>query len=340
MSRSLLSRAGAFALVAACAGAAFAQSNPPTTTTTTQQTTTQQTTPTSPTTTTTTTQTTQAVQNPDGTWTVIQYPANKEVVVNLSPTNLIPSGATGTARIRRMGDHTMVTLDASGLNNVSGLNLYAVDPMGRVTLLGPLSINNGAVAQQTFTTPLDQFMLVLSPDANLTALDAATRVAFRSQVPQGFAVVPRTHSGPQGGAPIGERVGATTTAGTSSPYSVPMLNISGMKRGEDTQVKVNFAGAMTGARANINVEPRKDGPTMITARFHELKEAPAGKVYVLWAVSPDNKFVKLGQIVNTGNRNEAEIKSETALPEFGLLVTMEEAVSIPTGPVVGTVILR
>jgi hypothetical protein len=117
-----------------------------------------------------------------------------------------------------------------------------------------------------------------------------------------------------------------------------MMNVPGMKRGEDSQVKVNLTGALTGARVNINVLPRKDGPTEVTARFHELKEAPAGKVYVLWAVSPDNKFVKLGQIVNTGARNEAEIKSETALPDFGILITLEDEHSTPTGVVVGTII--
>ena len=111
-----------------------------------------------------------------------------------------------------------------------------------------------------------------------------------------------------------------------------MLNVPGMARGEDTTVKVNLTGALTGARVNFNVEPRKDGPTMVTARFHELKEAPGGKVYVLWAVSPDNKFVKLGQVVNTGQRNEAEIKSETTLPDFGLLITLEASeATTPTG---------
>lgn len=103
-------------------------------------------------------------------------------------------------------------------------------------------------------------------------------------------------------------------------------------------IKVNFSGALTGARANIKIEPRKDGPTMVTARFHELKEAPAGQVYVLWAVGADNKYVKLGQIVNTGTRNEAEIKSETALPDFGLIVTLEDEVTTPHGTVVGTFI--
>jgi hypothetical protein len=78
-------------------------------------------------------------------------------------------------------------------------------------------------------------------------------------------------------------------------------------------------------------------------RFHELQDAPAGQVFVLWAVSPDNKFVKLGQVVNVPGRNEAEIKSETSLPDFGLLVTMEESAKLtdnvlnPFGPKIGIV---
>jgi anti-sigma-K factor RskA len=106
-------------------------------------------------------------------------------------------------------------------------------------------------------------------------------------------------------------------------------------------MKVDFAGALTGARANIFITPRKDGPTEVRLRFHELKDAPAGQTFILWAVSPDNKFVKLGQVVNAAGRNEAEIRSETALPDFGLLVTMENAglttwVS-PAGPPVGVI---
>ena len=68
-------------------------------------------------------------------------------------------------------------------------------------------------------------------------------------------------------------------------------------------------------------------------RFHDLKEAPAGKKFIVWAVGPDNTFTKLGQVVNTQGRNEAEIKSEVNLPDFGLLVTMEDAdVASPAGP--------
>jgi hypothetical protein len=77
-------------------------------------------------------------------------------------------------------------------------------------------------------------------------------------------------------------------------------------------------------------------------RFHELKEAPKGQVYILWAVSPDNQFTKLGEIVNVKGRNEAEINATTTLADFGLLVTMEDlaagkTVVIPAGPRLGVI---
>ncbi len=117
-----------------------------------------------------------------------------------------------------------------------------------------------------------------------------------------------------------------------------MLGIANYKKGDDTKIKVDFSGALAGARANVFLTPRKDGPTEVKMRFHELKDAPAGQKYILWAVSADNKFVKLGQIVNAPGRNEAEIKSETTLPDFGLLVTMEGADGeMPAGPTIGTI---
>jgi hypothetical protein len=314
MSKRLFCILGGLILSLAAISSAFAQNTQTTTTTTTQQAT--------------------AVQNADGTWTVIEYPVDKEVTVNLTPTG-IPN-ATGRAVVHRMANGTMVNLDVSGLTDVSKLNLYAVDPLNRVTLLGPVAVNNGT-GTFSATTPLDKFMLVLSPDADLTNITPQTNVVFRSAVPQGFAVVPLSSTN-RDGAAVGENVSAVSTAGATTAYTAPMLNIPGMKRGEDSMIKVNFAGALTGARANIKVEPRKDGPTMVTARFHELKEAPAGQVYVLWAVAPDNRYVKLGQIVNTGGRNEAEIKSETSLQDFGLIVTLEDGDAMPHGTVVGTFI--
>lgn len=329
MSRRMLTLASVVVLTMAMAASALAQ------TTSTQPTTSTE--PTSQQTTTVTTQTTQAVQNADGTWTVIEYPANKEVVVDFAPSAMIPT-AKGRAKVMRMSDHTMVNLDLSGLPaDATGFNLYAVDPSGNTTLLGPVNVANGA-ATQTFTTPLNRFMLVLSPEANLTTVADTTPVVFRSGVPQGFAVVPVSSRGERDGAAVGERVSATSTGGATPAYSAPLLGIPGFRRGTDTEMKINFKGALTGSRANVYIEPRKDGATTIKIRFHEMKDAPAGHTYVVWAVSPDNKFVKLGQVVNTGQRNEAQIQTETNLTDFGIFITLENELTTPTGEIIGTVV--
>jgi hypothetical protein len=328
MSKRLLSIAGSVALAFASAAVASAQDTKTTTTTTTQV--------------------TKATQNPDGTYTIVQYPVDKEVTVELTPAQTL-NGARGLAKVMRHGDLTTINLDVASLpSDMNNFNVFAVDPMGKFTLLGPVTISNGA-ATQTFTTPMDKFMLVLSPAAEMTALNNDTPWLFRSNAPEGLAVIPFARTGDEKLHATGETVAGTTTATntaagtvvtTTPAYNVPMLGVPTFKRGEDTQVKVNLAGEMTGSRVNFRVLPRKDGPTAITARFHELKDAPAGKRYVLWAVSPDNKFTKLGQIINTANRNEAEIKSETSLTDFGLFITAEDATdsASPLGPVVATII--
>ena len=292
----------------------------------------------------TTTQTTvtQTVQNPDGTYTIIEYPAKKEIKLTLNPVNV--TGAEGVATILRDDDGTRIKLNLTNVPaDVSALTLYAVDDKGVVTALGPVTISNGTGTLAT-TTPLSRFMLVASPEAALTAYDANTRVVFRSAVPEGFTVIPLTTN------PSGERVSATTAPTTTTAvvtptgevaavtHAAPMLNIPAYKTGDDTKIKVDFTGALTGARANVFITPRKDGPTEIKMRFHDLKEAPEGQKFILWAVSPDNKFVKLGQVVNAEGRNEAEIRSETTLPDFGLVVTMEAADGdMPAGPTIGTI---
>ncbi|MBA3514036.1 MAG: hypothetical protein H0T77_06655 [Pyrinomonadaceae bacterium] len=301
---------------------------------------TQPTTPAQPTTTTVTqtpTTVTKTVKHPDGTFTVIEYPVGKETLVTLDPVAI--TGATGTATILRDADGTKIKVNMTGVpKDVSSLNLYAVDPAGAVTLLGPITITDG-LGTFNATTPLNKFMLVASPESTLATYDPSTKVLFRSAVPSGFAVVPLGSHGERDGGSVGERVSATTTTGATpaASYKVPMLNIPGFRRGTDTEMKIKFSGAMTGARANVIITPRKDGPSEIKMRFHELKDAPAGQVYVVWAVSSDNKFVKLGQIVNAAGRNEAEIRSETALQDFGLLVTAENEVTTPTGQTIGVV---
>src|SRR5439155_18700211 len=135
-----------------------------------------------------------------------------------------------------------------------------------------------------------KFMLIASPEDALTAYDANTKIYFRSAVPTGFTVIPLGNN-----KAVGEQLAG---AASVSDYAVPMLGIPTFKRGDDTKLKVNFSGAMEGARANIFIEPRQHGAaTEVRMRFHDLKEAPKGQAYVLWAVSLDNQFQRLGEIV-------------------------------------------
>ena len=284
---------------------------------------------------------TKAVQNPDGTYTIIEYPVKKEVTLNLNPVKI--TGATGVATILRDDDGTRIKLNLANVPaDVTALTLYAVDDKGAITALGPVAITNG-VGTFAATTPLSRFMLVASPEPALTAYDPTTAVVFRSAVPEGFTVIPVTRSAsgetvgavtaPAAATTVTTPATATTPATVTTTYTAPMLGIPSFKKGDDTKIKVDFSGALAGARANIFITPRKDGPTEVNMRFHDLKEAPAGKKFIVWAVGPDNAFTKLGQIVNTAGRNEAEIKSEVPLPDFGLLVTMEDAdVPSPAGP--------
>jgi hypothetical protein len=282
--------------------------------------------------TTTTTTVTKTVQNADGTYTVIEYPVGKETIVTLNPVTI--PGAAGTATILRDDDGTRIKLNLTGLpNDLTTLNLYAVDPAGVATSLGPIVISNG-LGTFTTITPLNKFMLIASPETTLTTYDPNTKVFFRSAVPQGLAVVPVAQNA------VGSRVSATTTPAVASPYSVPMLGIPNFRRGTDTHLRVHFP-EFNNARANIFLEPRHDGPTTIKMRFHSLKRVPADKRIVLWAVAPDGTYTRLGQVVNTRNRNEAQIQTETSLKDFGLLVTLEDKNDVPnpSGPVYATVIL-
>ena len=279
---------------------------------------------------------TQAVQNPDGTYTIVEYPVGKETIVTLNPIGI--TGATGKATILRSADGTTIKLNLNSLpTDLTALNVYAVDPTGAVSLLGPVEISNG-IGAFTTTTPMSKFMLIASPEGALTAYDPNTKIFFRSAVPAGLTVIPFAAAaaavavGPTvAGAAVGTTVAAVTPTGD---YIAPMLGIATFKKGDDTKLKIDFTGAMEGARANVFIEPHKNGKmTEVRMRFHELKEAPKGTAYILWAVSPTGEFQKLGQIVNVKGRNEAEIKSETAFDDFGLLLTTED-VAATTGTII------
>ena len=376
-------------------------------------------------TTTTVTQTpttvTKTVQNADGTYTVIEYPLGKEVQLTLTPVSLTQSKAVGT--ILRDDTGTKVILNLTDVPaEISAINVYAVDDAGVVTSLGPVVLANGA-GKFTATTPLSKFMLIAAPEESLTAYDPNAKIYFRSAVPKGFTVIPRTTAAvavttpttvtttptavteiptvatttatvvtraptaviptvvttaptaviptvvttaptaviptvvttaPTAvmastaviTTPVGETVSAIASPVTdaTTEVAVPMLNIPAFKKGDDTKLKVDFTGVMSGARANVFIEPHHEGKaTSVKMRFHELKDAPKGQAYILWAVSPDLQFVKLGQIVNIKDRNEAEINAQTTLPDFGLLITMEDVGAVkslvvkPTGLRLGVI---
>ena len=165
---------------------------------------------------------TKTVQNPDGTYTIIEYPVKKEVPIILNPVNI--SGAKGVATILRDDDGTRIKLNLTNVPaDVTALTLYAVDDKGAITALGPVAISNG-VGTLAATTPLSKFMLVASPEPALTAYDANTAVVFRSAVPEGFTVVPVASNA------SGDKVSAvaaptTTTAPTSVPATAPFPSV-------------------------------------------------------------------------------------------------------------------
>src|SRR6185295_2613716 len=108
---------------------------------------------------------TQTVQNPDGTYTIVEYPVGKETIVTLSPVGI--TGATGTATVLRAADGTTIRVNLASLpTDLTALNLYAVDPTGAVSLLGPIEVANG-VGTFTATTPLSKFMLFTAADGTL-----------------------------------------------------------------------------------------------------------------------------------------------------------------------------
>lgn len=287
---------------------------------------------------TTTTKITKTVQNPDGTYTIIEYPAKKEIKIQLTPVNI---AGTGMATILRDDTGTRIKLNLANIPaDVTALTIYAVDDTGTVTALGPVAIANG-IGTLAVTTPLSKFMLVASPEPTLTAYDPNTKVVFRSAVPEGFTVIP-VRSSAEGekvaavAAPTTPTTVVTPSGAVATTYTAPLLGVPGFKKGDDTKIKVDFSGALAGARANVFITPKKEGgATEVNIKFHDLKEAPAGQKFIAWAVGADGTFQKLGEIINTGGKNEAELKSETALPDFGLVVTMESAVGDkPIGPAV------
>jgi len=269
----------------------------------------------------------EVIQHADGSYTVIEYPVGKEVRINLSPITTV-TGSTGYARVMRAADGTKVWFDLSGVPaTTTTMYAYAVDPAGVPTLLGPITVNNG-IAKAEFSTPLNQFMLVVSPTEGLTAIDTSTPVYYRSELPTGFAVVPRRVSENRVVA-VAPSVVSRDVAAAPAAYEVPLLNV-GTFGDNEREVKLKFSGELDGLEAKAYIK-RAKGATKVRMHFDDMNKVPKGKQFTLWTYSPDGTYTKLGQVVNSGKKDEAVIKSETALNDFGLFVTAEDAaVTVPT----------
>lgn len=266
---------------------------------------------------------TDIIENPDGSYTVIEYPVDKEITVQLLPGTIV-TGSKGTARVLRSSGGTSVIVDLTNVPSThSTIHAYAVDVTGESQYLGPIAIANGA-GHSEFTTPSGQFMVVLASNDGLKTIPESG-VLFRSDVPAGHAVVPR------GSTTGGTDKQVASSGKIESAYQVPMLNVPSFDD-ETAEIRINFSGELQGLKGKAYVDPGEAGTTQIKMRFDDMKQAPKDKRFVLWAAAPNGNYTKLGQVVNTGGRQESEIRSETSLRDFGLFVTIEETdVAQPTG---------
>jgi len=264
-------------------------------------------------------QNTVVTKNADGTYSVIEYPIGKEVRVNLLPSGTF--AGKGYARVVRSADGTKVYFDLNGLPSAtSSYYAYAVDPTGTPTLLGPLTVTDG-VSTAEFTTPMDKFMLVLSPTEGLTGV-TASNVILTSEVPTGFTVIPRT------GAVVPT---SAVAASVVTRYEVPLLNVSSFGKDAKTATLHFREGELKGLDATAHIHRHDDGTT-VRVEFNDLKKVSPTKRFVLWAYAPDGTYTRLGRVYNYKNKDEAAMEAKTSLKDFGLLMTVEDTdVTVPAG---------
>lgn len=284
-------------------------------------------------------------RNAGADWTVVEFPEGREVVVELKPTALLPD-AKGTARVTRGAEGAAISLDVTGLGDAAGgYHLYAVGHDGRLVPLGAVPAIGGVGALNA-NVNAGRFMLVLSPESGLTALDATTPVALRSAVPEGLAVVPRASEAPpeeaDSTAPesMPDTAAEAAVADDQSEYDVPLLGVGSLRRGSETQLKSQLDGDLAGTRTAVYVKPLKSGETQVRVRFNNLRAPENGARYVLWAMGPDKTYTRLGQVEGPDRKQAAKIDARTMLRDFGLLITAESGLATqhPSGPVAAMVV--
>lgn len=280
--------------------------------------------------------------NQDDTWTVIEYPEGQEVAVELKAGALMPE-AKASARVMRTGSETTVNLDVSGATESEATHqVYIVDSLGNATVLGTLTITDGA-GTLSAKTALSKFMIVVSPESDLIAIGPETKISLRSAVPEGFAVIPReaktetANVGPTTNVEPATSDVETPAQPSPREYDVPLLDIASLKRGGNMRVKLS--SGFENGKASAVIKPQKNGPTQITIRLTKLKDAPEGTQYILWQVGSDRSYTPLGHLAPTARNGELFVNAETSESDFGLLITFENAnATQPAGSLVATVI--
>ena len=283
----------------------------------------------------------------DDTWTVIEYPEGREVIVELKP-GMAMAEAKATAHVTRTGNDTAINLEVTGAIGAETTHqVYVVDSLGNATLLGTLNITDGAGTLNS-KTALSKFMIVVSPEADLTAIGSETKISLRSVVPDGFAVVPReSQPDPARNAtseepavePNASNVEMPSAEPASPEYEVPMLAVGSLKRDSNRKLRAKFANGFTGVKATVVINAQKNGQAEVRLRFTDLRELPEGTHYVVWQVGPDKSYNALGHLTQTSKKREFTLDAQSSSPDFGLLITFENSdATIPAGSMVATII--
>lgn len=103
-------------------------------------------------------------------------------------------------------------------------------------------------------------------------------------------------------------------------YDVPLLGVQNLASDKGV-----FDLELEGLKAKAHIKPGDDGTTEIRVLFGEMKTVPKDKKFVVWLISPEKEYAKLGHVMNTGDeKKESEIYGKTPLKDFGLFVTVEE----------------
>jgi len=206
-----------------------------------------------------------------------------------------------------------------------------VDETGATTLLATAKASEFEV-----NVPYTRFALFGSTEPTLKSFSTES-VYFFSQPRESLATYQFFSGYVKFNGPAEASSSFWAKASGASPYSAPMLGLGSLKSGEEIELELHLLNGSTDRQTEIFVQRRQSGAA-VRANFRELQDKAVDKFYAVWTVSTDNAFAFLGRVGGKSG-NHAEIVGQTALTDFGLLITLEPEGQVsfvkPTGLVVG-----